>query len=60
MNDHESAAADIAGARIGHGHREAGRDRGIHRVAALPQDIGADAGRDLLCATTMPCSATVA
>ena len=42
MNHHEAAAADIAGARIGHGHRKAGRDRGIDRVAALPQDIGAD------------------
>ena len=42
MDHHEAAAADIAGARIGHGQRKAGRDRGIDRIAALPQDVGAD------------------
>ena len=34
MNHHEAAAADVAGARIGHRHREAGRDRRIDRIAA--------------------------
>ena len=35
VDHHVAAAADIAGARIGHREREAGRDRGIDRVAAL-------------------------
>ena len=35
MHQHVAAAADIAGARIGHRQREAGRDRGVDRVAAL-------------------------
>ena len=47
MDHHEAAAADIAGARIGHRQRKAGGDRGIHRIAALPQDIGADLRREL-------------
>ena len=42
MDHHEAAAADIAGARIGDGHRKAGRDRGIDGIAALAQDVGAD------------------
>ena len=42
MNHHEAAAADVAGARIGDGQRKAGGDRGIDRIAALPQDVGAD------------------
>ena len=42
MNDHKAAAADIAGARIGHGQREADRDRGVDRIAALLQNVGAD------------------
>ena len=45
MDHHEAAAADIAGARIGHRHREADRDRGIDRVAAALEDVGADARR---------------
>ena len=48
VDDHEAAAADVSGARIGHRHRKAGRDRGIDRIAATPQDIGADLRRDLL------------
>ena len=44
MNHHEAAAADIAGARIGHRHGKAGRDRGIDRIAALLEHIGADRG----------------
>ncbi len=48
MNHHEAAAADIARARIGHGHREAGGDRRVDGVAALPHDLGADARRNLL------------
>ena len=47
MNHHEAAAADVSGARIGHGKRKAGGDRGVDRVAALPQDIGADLRREL-------------
>ena len=34
VDHHVAAAADVAGARIGHRQREAGRDRGIDRVAA--------------------------
>ena len=37
-----AAAADIAGARIGHRHRKAGGDRGIDRIAAALQHIGPD------------------
>ena len=48
MDHHEAAAADIAGARIGHRQRKAGCDRGIDRIAALPQDVGADLGREFL------------
>ena len=47
MDHHEAAAADIAGARIGDGQRKAGGDRGIDRIAALPQDVGADLRGDL-------------
>jgi len=45
MDHHIAAAADIAGARIGHRQREPGRDRRIDRVAALLQHFDADAGR---------------
>ena len=48
MDDHETAAADISGARIAHGQRKAGGDRGIDRIAALPQDIGANVCADFL------------
>ena len=48
MDHHEPAAADVARARISHGHREAGCDRGVDRVAALLQNVGADVGCDLL------------
>jgi hypothetical protein len=48
MNDHETAAADISGARISHGQRKAGGDRGIDRITALPQDIGANLCADFL------------
>ncbi|MGY4449012.1 hypothetical protein ACVWZR_003672 [Bradyrhizobium sp. i1.3.1] len=40
-------SADIAGARIRYGHRKAGGDRGIDRVAAAAQDVGADLRRYL-------------
>ncbi len=43
VDHHEAAAADVAGARIGHRHGEADRDRGIDRVAAAAQHVGADA-----------------
>ena len=45
MDQHEAAAADVAGARIGHRHREADRDRGIDRVAAALEHLDADARR---------------
>ena len=48
MDHHETAAADIAGARIGHRHGETDRDRGIDGIAAALEHIGADIGRDLL------------
>ena len=48
MDHHEAAAADIARARIGHGHGKAGRHRGIDRIAAALQHVGADPRRDLL------------
>ena len=48
MDHHETAAADIAGARIGHRQRERRRHRGIDRVAAFLQDVGADARGDRL------------
>jgi hypothetical protein len=53
MDHHEAAAADIAGAWIGHGHRKAGRDRGIDRIAARAPDFGADSAAESSCAT--PC-----
>ena len=43
-----TAAADVAGAGIGDGERKAGGDRGVDRVAAPPQDVGADLRRDPL------------
>ncbi len=46
MDHHETTAADVSGARIGHGHRKAGSHRRVDRVAAAPQHIGADARRD--------------
>ena len=46
VDQHEAAAAEIAGARIGHRERKADRDRGIHRIAALLQNVDADARRD--------------
>ncbi len=60
MDQHEAAAAEIAGARIGHRQRKADGDRGIHRIAALPQNVDADARRNASCATTMPFLATTA
>ena len=45
VNHHEAAAADIAGARIADGERETDRDGGIHRIAALLQDVDADMRR---------------
>ena len=45
----------IAGARIGHRQREADGDRGIDRVAAALENVGADARGAASCATTMPC-----
>ncbi len=43
MDEHVAAAADIAGARIGHRQCKAGRHRGVDGVAAVLQDLDADA-----------------
>ena len=48
VDHHESAAADIAGTRIGHRHGEADRDRRIDRVAALLENLDADPRRQRL------------
>ena len=45
MNQHEAAAADIAGARQGDGERKADRDRRIDGIAASLQDIEPDSRR---------------
>ena len=47
MNHHETAATDISGARISHRQGKPGRDRRIHGVAALPQDVCAELRSDL-------------
>ena len=60
VQHHEAAAAEIAGARIGHRERKADRDGGIDRIAALGQDFDADPARCASCVTTMPCCATTA
>jgi hypothetical protein len=38
-DEHEAAAADVAGLGIHHRHREPRGDGGVDRVAALPQDV---------------------
>src|SRR5262245_50522356 len=45
VDQHVATTANIAGARIGHRQREAGRDCGIDRVASLLEYIDADAYR---------------
>ena len=60
MDHHEAAAADIAGARIGHRQRKAGGDRGIDRIAALRRMSAPIRAASFSCATTMPCSAETA
>ena len=45
MDQHEAAAADIAGARQGDGERKADRDRRIDGVAAALQDVEPDPRR---------------
>ena len=54
MNQHEAAAAQIAGLRIGDREREADRDGGIDRIAALLQHRDADPRRARLWLATMP------
>ena len=44
-DQHEAAAAEIAGARQRHGERKSDRDRRIDGVAAAPQDVDADPRR---------------
>ena len=49
MDQHEAAAADIAGARHGDRERKADRDRSIDGVASEPQHVEPDPrGRRLL------------
>ena len=43
---HEAAAAEVAGLGVHHRQRESHRDGGVHRVAALAQDVPADLARD--------------
>ena len=45
VHEHEAAAAEIAGAGQGDRESEPDGDRRVHRVAALAQDLHADAGR---------------
>ena len=45
VNHHKTAAADIAGARIADGERKTDRDRSIHRIAAVLQNVDADMRR---------------
>ena len=42
IDEHETAAAKISGARQSHGERKAGRDRRIDRIAAAPENIDPD------------------
>jgi len=42
-------AADVAGARVGDGHREGRRNRGVDRAAALSQDGGSHIRREVGC-----------
>ena len=39
MNEHETAAADIAGLRISHCQRKCGRNAGVDCVATCAQDF---------------------
>ena len=44
--DQEPAAPDVAGGGMGHRQREGGRHRGVHRVPAVAQNLGAHLGSD--------------
>ena len=48
MDHHEAATTDISGARIGHRHGKTGRHRGVDRIAATLEHIGADPRRGFL------------
>ena len=43
VDQHEAAAAEVAGPRQRHGQREADGDRRVDGVAAAPEDVEADA-----------------
>jgi len=44
-HDHESAAADVAGARMGHREREGGGDGSVHGIATSGENRGAGVAR---------------
>ena len=48
MEEHESAAADVAGERVGDSERESGGHRGVDGVAAPLQDFQAGPGREVV------------
>lgn len=48
MDEHEAAAAEVAGEGVDDGQREAGGDGGVHRVAALLEDFAAGLGGELV------------
>ena len=56
MDDHEAAAADVAGARQRDGEGEGDGDGRVHRVAAAREDLEADR-RVASWLTTISCSA---
>ena len=60
VDHHETAAADVSRARIGHRHRKPGSYGRVHRIAATSQHVRANRAAIFSCATTMPCSAATA
>ena len=46
INQHETAAPEIACKRMGYCERESGCDRGIDGISTLLQDLAADVGSD--------------
>ena len=50
MDDHETAAAEIAGLRHCRGKRKSDRDRSVDRVAAARENVDADPRRECILA----------